>query len=204
MTNMYKAPYDQLVKLLIIGDSGTGKSSLLSRYVDNQFSTSFISTIGIDFKIKHINVKGKNIKIQLWDTAGQERFRTITKAYYRGAMGIIIVYDITDEKTFKNVYGWMDNICSEAKDIVDIILVGNKNDCLNRCITYEQGAELAKKMSTVEKPIHFFEISSKTGYNVENAVNQLVCTVSERIDNFVPEKVRTVVDFNKKNKKKCC
>ena len=99
--------YNHLVKLLLIGDSAVGKSCLLLRYSDDQFSSSFITTIGIDFKIKSVEVDGKKIKLQIWDTAGQERFRTITQAYYRGAMGILLVYDVSNEQSFLNVKQWM-------------------------------------------------------------------------------------------------
>ena len=95
--------FDVLVKLLLIGDSGVGKSCLLLRYSDDKFTTSFITTIGIDFKIKTIRLDNKKVKMQIWDTAGQERFRTITAAYYRGAHGVLLVYDVTDERSFENV-----------------------------------------------------------------------------------------------------
>eukprot|EP01105_Mastigella_eilhardi_P012336 TRINITY_DN2827_c0_g1_i2.p1 TRINITY_DN2827_c0_g1~~TRINITY_DN2827_c0_g1_i2.p1 ORF type:complete len:177 (-),score=29.52 TRINITY_DN2827_c0_g1_i2:437-967(-) len=97
-----KANYDHLIKLLLIGDSGVGKSCLLLRFSDDSFTPSFITTIGIDFKIRTLELDGKRIKLQIWDTAGQERFRTITTAYYRGAMGILLVYDVTDEKSFSS------------------------------------------------------------------------------------------------------
>ncbi|KAL5130223.1 Ras-related protein RABE1a [Glycine soja] len=97
-----RADYDYLIKLLLIGDSGVGKSCLLLRFSDGSFTTSFITTIGIDFKIRTIELDGKRIKLQIWDTAGQERFRTITTAYYRGAMGILLVYDVTDEASFNS------------------------------------------------------------------------------------------------------
>uniref|UniRef100_A0A9I9D609 Ras-related protein RABE1c-like n=1 Tax=Cucumis melo TaxID=3656 RepID=A0A9I9D609_CUCME len=99
-----RADYDYLIKLLLIGDSGVGKSCLLLRFSDGSFTTSFITTIGIDFKIRTIELDGKRIKLQIWDTAGQERFRTITTAYYRGAMGILLVYDVTDESSFNSKY----------------------------------------------------------------------------------------------------
>ncbi|KAG6412028.1 hypothetical protein SASPL_124686 [Salvia splendens] len=98
-----RADYDYLIKLLLIGDSGVGKSCLLLRFSDGSFTTSFITTIGIDFKIRTVELDGKRIKLQIWDTAGQERFRTITTAYYRGAMGILLVYDVTDESSFNRV-----------------------------------------------------------------------------------------------------
>ncbi|XP_041999007.1 ras-related protein RABE1a-like isoform X2 [Salvia splendens] len=123
-----RADYDCLIKLLLIGDSGVGKSCLLLRFSDGSFTTSFITTIGIDFKIRTIELDGKRIKLQIWDTAGQERFRTITTAYYRGAMGILLVYDVTDEASFNNIRNWIRNIEQHASDNVNKILVGNKAD----------------------------------------------------------------------------
>uniref|UniRef100_A0A8C9DQE7 small monomeric GTPase n=1 Tax=Prolemur simus TaxID=1328070 RepID=A0A8C9DQE7_PROSS len=102
--------YDYLFKLLLIGDSGVGKTCVLFRFSEDAFNSTFISTIGIDFKIRTIELDGKRIKLQIWDTAGQERFRTITTAYYRGAMGIMLVYDITNEKSFDNIRNWIRNI----------------------------------------------------------------------------------------------
>jgi len=107
---------------------GVGKSCLLLRFSDGSFTTSFITTIGIDFKIRTIELDGKRIKLQIWDTAGQERFRTITTAYYRGAMGILLVYDVTDESSFNNIRNWIRNIEQHASDSVNKILVGNKAD----------------------------------------------------------------------------
>ena len=98
--------YDHLVKLLLIGDSGVGKSCILLRYCDNEFTTSFITTIGIDFKVKTVEVSGKRLKLQIWDTAGQERFKTICTAYYRGAQGIFLTYDVSDRKSYENVKNW--------------------------------------------------------------------------------------------------
>ncbi|KAJ8760542.1 hypothetical protein K2173_015209 [Erythroxylum novogranatense] len=122
-----RADYDWLIKLLLIGDSGVGKSCLLLRFSDGSFTTSFITTIGIDFKIRTIELDGKRIKLQIWDAAGQERFRTITTAYYRGAMGILLVYDVTDESSF-NIRNWIRNIEQHASDNVNKILIGNKAD----------------------------------------------------------------------------
>ncbi|KAG6758377.1 hypothetical protein POTOM_038722 [Populus tomentosa] len=116
---------DSLEKLV---DASVGKSCLLLRFSDGSFTTSFITTIGIDFKIRTIELDGRRIKLQIWDTAGQERFRTITTAYYRGAMGILLVYDVTDESSFNNIRNWIRNIEQHASDNVNKILVGNKAD----------------------------------------------------------------------------
>ncbi|XP_024013482.1 ras-related protein RABE1a isoform X1 [Eutrema salsugineum] len=149
-----RADYDYLIKLLLIGDSGVGKSCLLLRFSDGSFTTSFITTIGIDFKIRTIELDGKRIKLQIWDTAGQERFRTITTAYYRGAMGILLVYDVTDESSFNNIRNWIRNIEQHASDNVNKILVGNKADMdeSKRAVPKSKGQALAD-----EYGIKFFE-----------------------------------------------
>ncbi|KAG4945279.1 ras-related protein RABE1c isoform X1 [Glycine max] len=152
-----RADYDYLIKLLLIGDSGVGKSCLLLRFSDGSFTTSFITTIGIDFKIRTIEQDGKRIKLQIWDTAGQERFRTITTAYYRGAMGILLVYDVTDESSFNNIRNWIRNIEQHASDNVNKILVGNKADMdeSKRVVPTSKGQALAD-----EYGIKFFETVS--------------------------------------------
>ena len=109
-------------------DVGVGKSCLLLRYSDDSFTSSFITTIGIDFKIKSILVDDSKVKLQIWDTAGQERFRTITTAYYRGAMGILLIYDVSDENSFVNVRNWMRQIDQNAAENVNRVLIGNKAD----------------------------------------------------------------------------
>jgi Ras-related protein Rab-1A len=116
---------DYLFKLLLIGDSGVGKSCLLLRFADDTYTESYISTIGVDFKIRTLELDGKTIKLQIWDTAGQERFRTITSSYYRGAHGIIVVYDVTDQESFNNVKQWMNEIDRYANDKVRNCLVSS-------------------------------------------------------------------------------
>ncbi|PSN43471.1 Ras-related protein Rab-35 [Blattella germanica] len=113
--------YDHLFKLLIIGDSGVGKSSLLLRFADNTFSGSYITTIGVDFKIRTVEIEGERVKLQIWDTAGQERFRTITSTYYRGTHGVIVVYDVTSGDSFANVKRWLHEI-EQNCDVVNRIL----------------------------------------------------------------------------------
>uniref|UniRef100_A0A8C1IA84 small monomeric GTPase n=1 Tax=Cyprinus carpio TaxID=7962 RepID=A0A8C1IA84_CYPCA len=155
--------YDYLFKLLLIGDSGVGKTCLLFRFSEDAFNTTFISTIGIDFKIRTIELDGKKIKLQIWDTAGQERFRTITTAYYRGAMGIMLVYDITNEKSFDNIKNWIRNIEEHASSDVERMILGNKCDMNDkRQVSKERGEKLA-----IDYGIKFLETSAKSSTNVE-------------------------------------
>ncbi|XP_041455533.1 ras-related protein Rab-35-like isoform X2 [Lytechinus variegatus] len=164
--------YDHLFKLLIIGDSGVGKSSLLLRFADNTFSGSYITTIGVDFKIRTIDVKGEKVKLQIWDTAGQERFRTITSTYYRGTHGVIVVYDVCSAESFVNVKRWLYEIDQNCED-VSRILVGNKNDAPDRKVVETEDAQkFAEQMN-----IQLYETSAKENINVEemfSAVTTLV------------------------------
>ncbi|CAH2058905.1 unnamed protein product [Thlaspi arvense] len=155
-----------------------GKSCLLLRFSDGSFTTSFITTIGIDFKIRTIELDGKRIKLQIWDTAGQERFRTITTAYYRGAMGILLVYDVTDESSFNNIRNWIRNIEQHASDNVNKILVGNKADMdeSKRAVPKSKGQALAD-----EYGIKFFETSAKTNLNVEEVFFSVAKDIKQRL-----------------------
>lgn len=200
------AAYDFLIKLLLIGDSGVGKSCLLLRFSDDQFTTSFITTIGIDFKIKTIELDGKRIKLQIWDTAGQERFRTITTAYYRGAMGILLVYDVTDEASFQNIRNWIRNIEQHAADNVDKILIGNKCDMVkDKVVDTSKGQALAD-----EYGIRFFETSAKTNFNVTEAFTAIARDIKKRLmDNpNAPPQPGIRIDNNNRvgnqGGKKCC
>ncbi|XP_061139645.1 ras-related protein Rab-8B-like [Syngnathus typhle] len=157
--------YDYLFKLLLIGDSGVGKTCLLFRFSEDSFNTTFISTIGIDFKIRTIELDGKRVKLQIWDTAGQERFRTITTAYYKGAMGIMLVYDISNEKSFENIKNWIRNIEEHASSDVEKMVLGNKCDMSDRRqVSKDRGEKLA-----IDYGVKFLETSAKTSLNVEEA-----------------------------------
>ena len=169
--------YDYLFKLLLIGDSGVGKSCLLLRFADDSYTESYISTIGVDFKIRTIEMDGKTLKLQIWDTAGQERFRTITSSYYRGAHGIIVVYDVTDEESFRNVKQWLGEIKTYASQDVTRLLVGNKCDLppSKRVITEEMGREFAESLG-----IEFLETSAKNASNVEEAFGSMAQQIMAR------------------------
>ena len=157
--------YDYLLKILIIGNSGVGKSCLLVRFADDIYQENYIATIGVDFKIKTLDVDEKNVKLQIWDTAGQDRFRNITASYYRGAAGIAIVYDITDPDSFNNINSWLIEVEKNASKSVYKILIGNKCDLEEkRKVTVEQGKEFADTNG-----MKFFETSAKNAHNVEDS-----------------------------------
>jgi len=204
MSDSSKAPGSTLspflIKLLLIGDSGVGKSCLLLRFSEDSFAPSFITTIGIDYKIRTIEIDGKKIKLQIWDTAGQERFRTITTAYYRSAMGVLLVYDVTDDKSFANIKNWIRNIEQHASENINKVLVGNKCDLVDkRIIDTARGKALADEFK-----IPFYETSAKNSTNVEDAFISLARDVKKRlIDAPKPQEAPTgtkVTDLNGGNK----
>ncbi|VDK32376.1 unnamed protein product [Taenia asiatica] len=171
--------YDYLFKLLLIGDSGVGKSCLLLRFSDDSFVDTYISTIGVDFKIRTLELDGKVVKLQIWDTAGQDRFRTITSSYYRGAQGIIIVYDITDEASFNNLKSWLSEIDCYANASVNRLLVGNKSDLdSKRAVPFEDGKKFADGLA-----IPFMETSAKTAHNVQEAFIKMAMQIKESSPN---------------------
>ncbi|KAL0220881.1 hypothetical protein RCL1_000735 [Eukaryota sp. TZLM3-RCL] len=170
--------YDHLYKLLLIGDSAVGKSCLLVRFADGEFSDTFTTTIGVDFKIQTLDIDNKTIKLQIWDTAGQERFRTITASYYHGAQGIIVVFDVTKRQSFENVQMWLREIEDSATENVSILLVGNKTDLADqREVTDEQAKAFA-----AERNIEYIATSAKTAENVENAFLSLARQIKQRLD----------------------
>ena len=155
--------YEQLYKIIIIGDSGVGKSNILGRYLTNTFKQDTKSTVGVEFGSKKVTVNDVNIKLQIWDTAGQERYRAITSAYYKGSKGCFIVYDITSTQTFEDVEKWYEEINKSGDKGISIVLVGNKCDLEDeRKVTIEMGEEKAKNLNCP-----FFETSALNNTQIE-------------------------------------
>merc|ERR1711976_504564 len=165
--------YDYLFKVVLIGDSGVGKSNLLSRFTRNEFNLETKSTIGVEFATRSIQTENKTIKAQIWDTAGQERYRAITSAYYRGAVGALLVYDISKQITFENVERWLNELRDHADSNIVIMLVGNKSDLKHlRAVSTDEAAQFAEKHG-----LSFIETSALESTNVEEAFQQILTEI---------------------------
>jgi len=197
-----KRDYDYLFKLVLIGDSGVGKSCLLLRFADDNFTDSYISTIGVDFRFRTITIDKKVVKLQIWDTAGQERFRTITSAYYRGADGIIMVYDVTSAESFDHVEEWLSEVDRYANENTSKLLVGNKADLIeDKQVSEETAQRFADKLS-----IPFIETSAKTATNVDAAFLTMAKELIKMRSKMKTgdDKKGVVVDGGGKAKPGCC
>ncbi|KAJ2077605.1 Rab GTPase ypt31 [Coemansia sp. RSA 988] len=171
--------YDYLFKIVLIGDSGVGKSNLLSRFARNEFNLESKSTIGVEFATRSIQVDGKIIKAQIWDTAGQERYRAITSAYYRGAVGALLVYDIAKHPTYDNVTTWMKELRDHADSNIVIMLVGNKSDLRHlRAVPTEDAKQFA-----AENGLFFIETSALDASNVEKSFTQILEEIYRIVSN---------------------
>ena len=187
-------------KILLLGDSEVGKSCFLMRYSDNVFVENYITTIGLDYKLKSVKLdSGKTIKVQLWDTAGQDKYRTIAKNYFKGSHGILLLYDITKQSSFNNIREWIQDIREEVSQKAIIFLIGNKIDLVDkRKISKEKGIELAE-----EYKLPFFEASAKSGENVDEVFKALYKKISEVYGDLERE-IGSKLNKRKKNQRKCC
>lgn len=160
-------------------------------FKENQFLDNMMASIGVDFKLKNLEVDGKKVNLQIWDTAGQERYKTITTSYYKGANAIIIVYDITDEESFEHIKSWLDEIHNHAKENVLLFLVGNKSDLdAHRRITFKQGGQVADQYN-----LKFFESSAKSTFNVENIFVEATKTFIKKLDSANKSIQKTKIDI---------
>ena len=207
--------YDLILKLVLIGDSGVGKTNILSRYNNNEFSLATQPTVGVEFGNKIIKKENKSIKLQLWDTAGQERYKAITNAFYKGSKGAFVVYDITRKSSFLNIDKWIGELKTNGSEDILIILVGNKTDLEDkREVSTDEGEKKAKQYG-----IAFCETSALQGKNIEYAFNILIDEIILDIDNAKEKEMKNNKNNNKKKskgimlntnndknhkKKKCC
>jgi len=169
--------YDYLFKILLLGSQGVGKSSLLARFADNEFLDTYRTTVGVDFKIRTVEIDDKTIKLQLWDTAGQERFKTVTNTYFRGAHGVILVYDVTDNKSFSQIDAyWLNEVKNNAPANAVLMIVGNKIDLENRAVSSKTGKEYAQDRDAL-----FLETSAKDDKYVSKAFLALAEAIKSRI-----------------------
>lgn len=193
---------DYTLKILTLGESAVGKTCILIRFTDDKFLTSHIMTIGIDYKSKSIISGDKSVKLKIWDTAGQERFRNITKQYYKGADGILLIYDITDRESFEKVRDWMKSINENTQsDKVGIILLGNKCDLDERKVTFEEGQSLAEEYN-----IQFMETSAYKDINITESFQSLTNLIISKKEPQ-KEKIRTPIILSNRDPKKqknCC
>lgn len=173
MANKVDHEYDYLFKIVLIGDSGVGKSNILSRFTRNEFCLESKSTIGVEFATRTLQVEGKTVKAQIWDTAGQERYRAITSAYYRGAVGALLVYDITKRQTFDNVQRWLRELRDHADSNIVIMMAGNKRDLNHlRAVSEQDGQALAEK-----EGLSFLETSALEALNIEKAFQTILTDI---------------------------
>lgn len=169
--------YDYLFKVVLIGDSGVGKSNILSRFTRNEFCLESKSTIGVEFATRTLQVEGKTVKAQIWDTAGQERYRAITSAYYRGAVGALLVYDITKRPTFESVQRWLRELRDHADSNIVIMMAGNKSDLKHlRAVSTDDAQTLAEKEN-----LSFLETSALEAYNIEKAFQTILLDIYQII-----------------------
>lgn len=198
LRNQIKMDYDILYKILIIGESGVGKSCILLRYCDDIYDTSYISTIGVDFKIKTIRYENKIIKLQIWDTAGQERFKTITASYYRGANCIMVVYSISDKDSYLKIKDWIYDIKIHNINMDNVFIVGNKtDDNENRQIMKNEAQDYCD-----DNKFKYFETSAKNNIGINDLFNDIVSHLNKQPDiSNTPKQLNL---NNVPNNKKCC
>lgn len=196
-TNSFEEDFDIKLKIMLIGDSNVGKTSLLKKYCDNEFSQTYIPTIGIDFQIKNLNINKKKVNVQIWDTTGEERYKILAKNCFNSSNGFIIVYDITNRKSYNNVNNWIEQINEFAPNHSKSVIFGNKND-LNesREVTLNEGKELVKKYN-----YKFFETSAKDGINIKEGFESLIKEIMNDAISIRATQRDTISLKDKKHKK---
>ncbi len=206
--------YEMMIKVILIGDSGVGKTNIMSKFLKNQFLEDSKATVGVEFGSKLFIQQGHKIKAQIWDTAGQEKYKAITSAYYKGSKGALVIYDITQKETFANIEKWVNDLKCKGDPKITIIIIGNKNDLEEkRQISKEQGEEKAKSFGCA-----FLETSAYSGDNIEKAFEMMVKEIYDKFTSDIGGDDEEELDSNEKGedlklenvnpdnneKKKCC
>ena len=200
--NVKEPQPEKTVSILTVGETQVGKTSLILRFIDRVFYYDTKTTIGVDFKVKRISLLNRNILVKIWDSAGQERFKTVTRQYYKNAEGVMLIYDVTSEKSFSMIEEWFTSIIENKRKGAQVIFIGNKTDSVNRVISEEQGKSLAKKYE-----VQYYETSALSGENVDKVFEELAESILKMKLNSEEEEsislsYNSVRDGKKKNSEK--
>ena len=195
---MLNRDYDHIFKIITLGESGIGKTSLITRFAHDIFEENHLASIGFEFLIKVLDIENKIIKIQLWDICGSERFKTVSPSYYRRTNGAIVAYDISDKWSFDQVKFWVNEVKKHPEIKTNVVIVGTKCDILDREVTEEEGKKLADELG-----VKYFETSAKTGYNVNEAYNFLIKNIIDNYKDFERKKIELKKDDKMDKKKRC-
>ena len=214
MNSQNPSGYDMIFKVVLIGDTSVGKTNILSKYLTNDFDPDSKATVGVEFGTKNFKIEDNIVKVQIWDTAGQERYRSITNAYYKGAKGSLLVYDITNPKTFENIDRWLSDLKVNGDENISVVLLGNKSDLeSDRKVSTQQGKEKAEFYK-----LAFMETSALNGNNIEKAFSELITDVYKNHHDLFEKQAKVVIndrainlenadendEKKKKEKKGCC
>ena len=186
--------YDMIFKIVLIGDTSVGKTNILSKYLTDEFDAKSKATVGVEFGVKNFKIENNIVKVQIWDTAGEERYRSITNAYYKGAKGSLLVYDITNKKSFENVEKWISDLKANADEDISMILLGNKTDLEDkRVVSTEEGKNKAEFYN-----LTFMETSALNGNNIQEAFNELIMDVYKRNHELLENQAKVEIIRDKK------
>ena len=188
--------YDMIFKIVLIGDTSVGKTNILSKYLTDEFDAKSKATVGVEFGVKNFKIENNIVKVQIWDTAGEERYRSITNAYYKGAKGSLLVYDITNKKSFENVEKWISDLKANADEDISMILLGNKTDLEDkRVVTTEEGKNKAEFYN-----LTFMETSALNGNNIQEAFNELIMDVYKKNHELLENQAKVEIIRDKNTK----
>ena len=186
--------YNMIFKIVLIGDTSVGKTNILSKYLTDEFDAKSKATVGVEFGVKNFKIENNIVKVQIWDTAGEERYRSITNAYYKGAKGSLLVYDITNKKSFENVEKWISDLKANADEDISMILLGNKTDLEDkRVVSTEEGKDKAEFYQ-----ISFMETSALNGNNIQKAFNELIMDVYKKNHESFEKQAKVEINRDKK------